>query len=70
MLQRVGLDGRRRVVKSVRVVCGLAGQRARVGQRSCAAVAEEPAGTKQPGLKRHVKGAWLRAGAPLTGHAV
>lgn len=42
VLQRVGLDGRRRVVQSVRVVCGLAGQRARVGQRSRAAVAEEP----------------------------
>lgn len=49
MLQRVGLDGRRRVIKSVRVMCGLAGQRARVGQRSGTAVAEEPAQIKKWG---------------------
>lgn len=61
MLQRVGLDGRRRVVQSVRVVCGLAGQRARVGQRSCTAVAEEPAGTEKAGLKQR-EGAWPGAG--------
>lgn len=45
VLQRVGLDGRRGVVQSVRVVRGLAGQRARVGQRPRPAVAEEPAKT-------------------------
>lgn len=42
MLQRVGLDRRRRVIQSVRVVCGLSGQRARVGQRSCSTVTEKP----------------------------
>lgn len=47
MLQRVGLDGRRRVVQCVRVVCGLASQRARVGQRSGSAV------TEKPGERRH-----------------
>lgn len=47
MLQRVGFDGRRRVIKSVCVVRGLSGQRARVGQRSCPTVAEEPARTRR-----------------------
>lgn len=42
MLQRVGLDGRRRVVQSVRVVRGLSRQRAGVGQRSRSAVTEKP----------------------------
>lgn len=42
MLQRVGLDGRRRVIQSVCVVCGLSGQRARVGQRSRSAITEKP----------------------------
>lgn len=41
MLQRVGLDGWRRIIQSVRVVCGLSGQRARVGQCPCAAVAKK-----------------------------
>lgn len=48
MLQCVGLDRRRRVVQSVRVVCGLSGERARVGQRSCSTVTEKPvAGTPE-----------------------
>lgn len=42
MLQRVGLDGRRRVIQSVRVVCGLSRQRARVGQRPRSTVTEKP----------------------------
>lgn len=42
MLQRVGLDGRRRVIQSVCVMRGLSGQRARVGQRSCSTVTEKP----------------------------
>lgn len=42
MLQRVGLDGRCRVIQSVRVVCWLSRQRARVGQRPRSTVTEKP----------------------------
>ena len=42
MLQRVGLDGRRRVVERVCVVRGLSGQRAGIGQRSRSAITEKP----------------------------
>lgn len=45
MLQRVGLNGRCWVIQSVCVMCGLASQRARVGQRSCSTVTEKPKGT-------------------------
>lgn len=47
MLQRVGLDGRRWVIQSVCVVCGLSGQRARVGQRPRSAVTEKSKKEKQ-----------------------
>lgn len=71
MLQRVGLDGRRRVVQSVRVVRGLPGQRARVGQRSCTAVAEEPAGTNKAEVSERVgAGAGASVSGQLTGRAV
>lgn len=50
MLQRVGLDGRRRVVQSVRVVCGLSRQRARVGQRPRSTVTEKPEDNRQAGI--------------------
>lgn len=50
MLQRVGLDGRRRVIQSVRVVCGLSRQRARVGQCPRSTVTEKPEDNRQAGI--------------------
>lgn len=66
MLQRVGFDGRRRVIKSVCVVRGLSGQRARVGQRSCPTVAEKPAGTKRTELRTAGEEEHERAWAELS----
>lgn len=56
MLQGIGLDRRRRVVQSVRVVRGLARQRARVGQRARATVAEKPV-VERGGKPGHVNNA-------------